>query len=232
MRDGSKRSTLDDRPDAYNWLNIVRKCVGGLRRTAVCRLCGKHSVAVEICAGCTRDLPWRTTPWQRRLGGLDTVAVCFEFGYPIRQLIHRTKYGRDIVCARLLGELAASRFAALPRSPGAVVLYPVPLARGRMIRRGFNQALEIALPISKATGLRIDEVSIYKPKALKTQSKLDAAARRSNIRGAFLARRGIESGPAIVVDDVLTTGATLSAMARTLRAAGATEVHAWVLAAV
>jgi len=228
----SRPSTLDDGGDHDNWLRSVHRShlrAGGLRQC--CCLCGSRADLMPICSDCKEDLPWRSAR-QRRLTYIDAIWACFDFAYPIRQLIHRAKYGRDLASARLLGELAAERLDALMPAARGATLYPVPLASGRMVVRGFNQAMEIALPIAKRHYLPIDEVSIYKPRARRTQSTLDAKSRQANIRNAFRVHASIETNTAIIIDDVLTTGATVSAMARTLKSAGVDEVITWVVAAV
>jgi ComF family protein len=228
MGSGSRLSTLDDGAYRYNWLRFVQTSTGG---GEVCRLCAMRAGGTGICPDCQRDLPWRVTPWRRRITHVDDIFVCFDFGYPIRQLIHRVKYGRDIACARLLGELAAAHLNSIAPPPAGATLFPVPLARGRTLVRGFNQAMEIALPIARAKRLAVDGVSIYKRQGKKAQSTLNAVSRHANIRGAFGSRGTVASGTAIIVDDVLTTGATVSSMAGTLKAAGARHVLAWIIAA-
>ena len=225
-------SRFYDSQNHDNWLDFSRSVIGSIaRRVSVCRLCGSRSGQQELCAACKNDLPWRITPWQQHLPHIDGVWAAFDFAYPIRQLIHRVKYGRDIACARLLGELLAERLALAVDIPRTGTLFPVPLARGRMWARGFNQAMELCLPITHQHKLLIDEVSVYKPLARKTQSRLNAANRRANIRGAFQRKGLIRCETAIIVDDVLTTGATVSAVARVLKQAGAKSVFAWVVAA-
>jgi ComF family protein len=141
------------------------------------------------------------------------------------------KYGKDLACARLLGELAAVGLPDFEQLPPDAVLFPVPVSRGRAIVRGFNQAMELALPLGRIKSLEIDGESIYKRRAGKTQSTLDAHSRRANIRGAFGPARPVSTETAIVVDDVLTSGATASAMAGALKAAGARRVLVWTIAA-
>jgi len=177
-------------------------------------------------------LPWYSVPWTRQTPYLDDVWVGFQFTYPIRQLIHRAKYRRDIVCARFLGEVLAGRLMRSVIVPDKAVLFPVPITRRRLLVRGFNQAVELSFPIMRCLGLSIDVVSIYQPHPRRRQSKLDGVSRRANLRGAFKHRHKITVETAIIVDDVLTAGATVSAMARALKAAGAKSVVACVLAAV
>lgn len=97
--------------------------------------------------------------------------------------------------------------------------------------RGFNQAVEIALPIGATLNLPIDTIAVHRLWVDQAQSTLSANARRLNMRRAFKVRGEIAHETAIVVDDVVTTGATLSAVARNLKSAGVKHVIAWVLAA-
>ncbi len=228
-------STLDEGPKPYNWIKFKQILRRGPLMPWHCVLCGDRADGRAICVACEADLPWRDRPWRARLAGIDATEVCFDFSYPIRQLLHRAKYGRDIAVARLLGELFASGIeTAGPWSaaPGSVALFPVPMARRRLLARGYNQAIEIAEPVSLRLSIPVDVVSVYKHKGLTPQSKLDAARRRSNVRYAFACRRPPQVDTAIIIDDVITTGATVQSMARTLRAAGVRNVHAWALAVV
>lgn len=228
-------STLDDGPKPYNWIKIAQKFPVWPATQLRCVLCSERASAIAMCDGCQADLPWRERPWRKRFPGIETLEICFDFGYPIRQLLHRAKYGRDIAVARLLGELLAARFRSTRETPagsGSVALFPVPMARRRLVFRGYNQAVEIAEPVSRVFSIPLDVVSVYKRRGLTPQSKLDAADRRSNIRDAFVCRRVPEIDTAIVFDDVITTGATVQAMARTLRGAGVGNVHVWALAVV
>jgi len=100
-----------------------------------------------------------------------------------------------------------------------------------MLVRGFNQAVEISLPIMRLFSLSLDVVSVYRPLPGTAQSSLDAKTRRKNIRGAFMVSGSITAETVIIIDDVITTGATVSAMAKTLKSAGAKTVLVWVVAA-
>ena len=145
MKYQTQLSTLVDGRYRDNWLTSVQRLVDStIGRNRECRLCRTPSQNDPLCRACTDDLPWRTTPWTKRLPQLDAIWVGFEFAYPIRQLIDRTKYGRDIACARILGALFAARLAGIAELPSNAALFPVPLARGRMLVRGFNQAVDLA----------------------------------------------------------------------------------------
>ena len=225
-------STLDHGPKRYNWVNIIQNGWARVVAHRRCVLCSGRAQEIAICDGCYADLPWREQPWRQRLAGVDAIEVCFDFQYPIRQLLHRAKYGRDIALARLLGQLLAGSlgYASLELARPAA-LFPVPMARKRLLARGYNQAIEIAEPVSSGCAIPLDIVSVYKRRGLRPQSKLDAATRRSNVRNAFMCRNPPRVASAIIIDDVVTTGATVQAMARALRAAGVQNVHVWALAA-
>lgn len=110
-------------------------------------------------------------------------------------------------------------------------LVPIPLHRGRLRERGYDQALELARPLSRRLGLALCATGLHRLRATPAQSRLDAARRRRNLRDAF-AWTGAAAPPmhAILIDDVMTTGATLHAAALALRRAGAQRVDAWVCA--
>ncbi|WP_246333151.1 ComF family protein [Aureimonas mangrovi] len=110
----------------------------------------------------------------------------------------------------------------------AEAIVPVPLHRGRLFRRRFNQAAELSRAIAKASGVPYRPLALQRVKATRTQVGLGAEARRRNVRGAFAVqpeRRGeIEGRRVLLVDDVFTTGSTIASASRALRRAGAREV--------
>lgn len=232
MKAANQPSTLDDGLKRYNWLKLARSAWSGIARRQRCVLCGARASEVALCGECVADLPWRERPWRLQLAAVDEVTVGFDFDYPVRQLLHRAKYGRDIAVARLLGQVFARHLAGVGESlirPAA--LFPVPMARRRLLVRGYNQALEIAQAISVQLRVPISEVSVYKRRGLRPQSKLDAATRRTNVRDAFYCKQSPAVSTAVIVDDVVTTGATVQALARELRRVGVARVHVWALAA-
>jgi ComF family protein len=104
------------------------------------------------------------------------------------------------------------------------VVAPVPLSARRLIERGYNQAWEIARPCAKSMGVRSDAWLMRRVIDTAPQSKLDREARRQNVGRAFEVVKPVEGLHVAIVDDVMTTGATLDALARTLKAAGARRV--------
>lgn len=112
-----------------------------------------------------------------------------------------------------------------------VALVPVPLHRSRLRERGYDQALELARPLARRLGLRLCAGGLHRCRDTPPQSRLDAAQRRRNLREAFVwTCAAPPPAHAILIDDVMTTGATLHAAALALRRAGALRVDAWVCA--
>ena len=114
------------------------------------------------------------------------------------------------------------------------MLIPIPLHRARLRQRGYDQSLELARLLASSLGLLLGHDILFRYKATQAQSRLDADARQRNLHGAFRiasGRYGLPSHVALV-DDVMTTGATLRVAADTLRRAGVARVDAWICARV
>ncbi len=207
-----------------------------------CQLCGAEDTSGPLCAPCLTDLPWLSRdacavcalplPSGRVCGAcLDhpprfhRVEAVFAYGFPVDTLIHAYKYGRRLALAQALGGLLAQRVA---RDVDAIV--PMPLARGRLAERGFNQALEIARVVAAHTGVALLPRACRKVTDTPAQAALPWRARARNVRRAFVCDADLRDRRIAVVDDVLTTGATLDELARVLRRAGAAEVRGWVVA--
>lgn len=210
-----------------------------------CLVCGEAGAeGLDLCAACTAALPWNhlacpccalPTPHGDLCGQcLDTpppvnvTHAAFVYGFPLERLVPRFKFHQDLAAGRLLAELMAQGLASAER-PDALV--PVPLHAARLRTRGYDQALELARPLGRMLGVPLLDGALRRQRDTAPQSELDAGARRRNLRGAFAVHAGTPV-PAHValVDDVMTTGATLHAAARALLRAGVKRVDAWVCA--
>lgn len=152
----------------------------------------------------------------------------------ILDAIHQFKYGRNITHGALLaGLLADFNFPDMDWNNFDVMI-PVPLHRRRLRDRGFNQALILARTLGKKHGLAVDFSLLKRRKLTLTQTGLDKKERASNIKGAFVVAHParLKEKNVILVDDVLTTGATVNECAKTLIKAGAKQVAVITLARV
>jgi ComF family protein len=192
-----------------------------------CAGCGQ--IGTLFCANCCSAL--RSYPGQvRRVPAtLDEVRVGFVFSGPLRGAVHRLKYGRMPRMARPLGQLLASQLAGTGTIADALV--PVPLHRNRLRERGYNQAEELARVLSRSWQLPIITTNMVRERTTSQQASLKASERAANVQGAF---RWIGTGTApkriLLIDDVLTTGATMGACAAALRMAGSEWVCGVALA--
>lgn len=163
---------------------------------------------------------------------IEKVTAPFLYESPLDVHIQAMKFRPSRAMGRALGlllvEVLESR--GLPEEVNALV--PVPLHRGRLIERGFNQAFEIARPVAAATGLPLIIRGIHRHANTQPQSLLAAHERYRNMRDAFSIRRNLKGLNVAIVDDVITTGATVNTLAASLREAGSGEIHAWALARV
>lgn len=231
----------------------------GLLYPAVCQLCGEgRATAVEgyVCSACrTRPGAVRpiTAPYCDRCGlGFDGVAGGrFECGHcaglelhfrfaraavvatdVVLRVIHAYKYHRAVWFEPFLAGLLVQAATPELRSAGWDWIVPVPLFSVREREREFNQSARLGLWLSRATGIPLATRLLCRERATRTQTQLSRRARLENMRGAF-ARTTVawpRGARVVLVDDVLTTGATTSACARTLREAGAADVCVWTVA--
>lgn len=228
----------------YKWPSILLDAL----LPAHCILCGLYCGAGRLCEPCRADLPRVVAPCRRcALPGLssdvmlcgaclgrpppwDTALAPLVYSYPVDQLVQRFKFQRSLACGQALAdELLA--MPALKHAPRPDVLIPVPLHFSRRLVRGFNQAEFLARELGKHLGIPVCVSRVRRSRSTPAQSGLDKKARRRNIRGAFKARRCAGLHVALV-DDVMTTGATLAEATRAVRQAGATAVDIWVAARV
>ncbi|MDD1506726.1 ComF family protein [Pseudomonas sp. CNPSo 3701] len=226
----------------YNWLKIKQTCL----------LCDERvDTRLPLCAECDAELPWLGPHCQvcalplavdgltcgsclKRPPPFSRVEAPWRYGFPVDALINRFKHQARWPIGRLLGDLLARHLthAFNEGLPKPDLLLPVPLSPKRQRQRGFNQAQLLAEVASHALQIPQRSDWLQRNGDAPAQQKLDAAARRRNLRGAFALRltaqpRGLHLA---LIDDVLTTGATAQQLARLLMRAGALRVDVYCLA--
>lgn len=214
-----------------------------------CMLCRTPLASGLLCSGCEHDLPWNApacpscalpqkstsssasicAQCQKRSPPFDAAWAAFRFATPIRQSILDLKYHAGFMQARLLGEAMATQLAQRA-APLPELLLPVPLHTGRLRRRGYNQALELARVLAQRLDLDCDPRAVRRLRATADQIGQSAAARRRNLKGVFAVSPRVAGRRVALVDDVMTTGSTLAELARVCRKAGTASVEVWVAA--
>jgi len=201
----------------YRWCPACQDRIQALP-DPVCEVCGLPGSHPGLCSACANlQPPFRALrSW-----------VVFE--EPIRSALHQLKYRRNLA----LGDALAKPLAEYARSlmwPIDVV-GPVPLGKKRMRERGYNQVALVALPLAARTGWQYAPRGLHRVRETRSQVGLSAGERKENMQAAFHADRSrVQGHTVLLMDDVATTGATLSACAGALLEAGAEAVYALTLA--
>lgn len=210
-----------------------------------CLLCGGRTATQLLCDGCKQDLPWNDSACPgcaiphpqnalcpvcaRKPRAFDSAWAAFRMEGPIKPAIHGLKYHARFEQARCLGQLMSERLRQRS-APLPELILPVPLHWRRLMGRGYNQALELGRSVSQDCGIPLDATLLRQTRATPDQIGRRAAERRRNVRGAFECRADLSGRHVALLDDVMTTGATLDELARCLRAAGACRIEAWAVA--
>lgn len=224
---------------------------------AYCLLCGQgmRPARLLLCSGCNDDLPRIVNPCRRcglPLPATQNVArICgrcltdapvhqtciapFSYDEPIRQLLNAFKHQEKLIYGALVAELLLEHLQAVLAGPvwnmgSSTLIVPMPAHPQKLRARGYNQALLIARTIARHLQLPLDYQSVVRVKSTPSQQGLSADERRRNMREAFVCRAPLRADRVVIVDDVMTTGASCAALSEVLRDAGAEEVHIWVVA--
>lgn len=193
-----------------------------------CFYCGLHTDhAGPVCQPCQAELPYFSAGYLPE----NNVLRVFAYRDPIRKLINQLKFGQRLDRARLLAELMLPviqqhyRGQTLP-----TCILPVPLHRKRLRTRGYNQAAEIARPLAKQLGIKLDVNSLIRTRHTKAQAQLNATQRSRNTKDAFRLKYHGHDQHIVLLDDVITTGHTIQACLAALNNAVIPRIDIWCCA--
>jgi ComF family protein len=157
-----------------------------------------------LCGGCIRQAPV-----------FDYAHSLFRYEDSVIGLVHQLKFGEKISFARSIGEMLWLKLLETGETPDC--LLPVSLHDSRLRQRGFNQSIEISRVIARKSSIPIDYDAVVRHRRTPAQTGLDAKQRKKNIKGAFTVARELDYQHVLIVDDVMTTGATVNELARVLK---------------
>ena len=202
---------------------------GGSTDAGFCTICTAGFPRVEHpCPRCGLTQPVLRCPRRATAWNVALVIAPLRYGVPVDHYLHALKYRGARKLGRALGLLLADRLRAQRIQIDALVA--VPLHPRRLHERGYNQATEIARTVSQRLQIPLLARGIRRCRASPPQTGLDAKQRYANIATAFAISRDLSELRLAIVDDVITTGATVNALAAALAAAGAARLEAWAIA--
>ncbi len=220
-----------------------------------CLLCAAASADRILCRACAADLPRLPKPCCPRCAlptpngeicghclakppHYDATLAAYRYDFPLDKLVQSFKYGHRLALGAYFGQqlavlaetLAGALSETLPKPFAADVIMPLPLHPERLRERGFNQALELARPVAAALHRPLDTATCRRTRNTPAQANLAWRERMKNIHGAFHCSADLTGQRIVLVDDVMTTGASLDECARTLKLHGAAEIVVLVVA--
>lgn len=228
-----------------NWL-LVTECL-------LCR--NQVNTGKNLCVDCISQLPWNHVACERCAAPFDQMnsfkeektIICgqclsspplvtkayaaFVYQTPIAQLITQFKFRQQLTCGSILSELLLKFLQRQYQSqhwPQAII--PVPLHRKRLAERGYNQANELARPLAKSLNIPLCLDLCARVKETNTQTTVSARERAINLKNAFTTVKSHTLNHVAIVDDVLTTGSTVAALAHTLTISGVEQIDVWAVA--
>ena len=203
---------------------VCRPCLAELpwHPRASCPQCGLSSDG-NVCGSCLNSPP-----------DFDATRAVFLYAYPINAMMQRYKYGNSLNLGDTFGKFLSEKVNVEDCLANIDLIIPMPMHPQRLKERGFNQALEIAKVLNKlltkSCKVKLDYKSVTRQTLTPPQASLPLKERVKNIKGAFKANGDFTGKRVAIVDDVMTSGASLNELAKTLKKAGASHVECWVIA--
>jgi ComF family protein len=207
------------------WQTICRPCLSAF---------ASPRLRCHRCALPLKDGQTDCTACQDHPPEFDRALAAVDYDSPWRELIARFKFQGDVALAKPLAALMVAAMKGLPPRARPQLIIPTPLSIARLRERGYNQCWQLARQLSKQTGIPALPHALHRTRDTPRMMTLEADERRNQIRDAFevntACRRALVGRRVALVDDVLTTGATVDEITRTLQAAGVRSVSVWVVA--
>ncbi|MEN9481845.1 MAG: hypothetical protein RLZZ298_3240 [Pseudomonadota bacterium] len=208
-----------------------------------CLLCGADSANQLLCADCSNDLPplpenrcpqcSEQTTHGERCGAclkdppaFERTIAGFRYEFPVDRIIHAFKYGHQLAVTNWAAQIITRQL----NNNSYDLLIPMPLHPDRLRQRGFNQSAEIARRIAHQTGQALNSESLTRCRATPPQAELPMKERTRNVRGAFECSVDLSGKRILLIDDVMTTGATLREASRVIKLHGALHIDVAVIA--
>jgi ComF family protein len=188
-------------------------CLDDLPRHAMpaCPVCALPTPLGEVCGQCLRHPP-----------AFDATHSAFTYDFPLDALLKALKYRGLLNVADIV---ATELSNTLQHQPPPDLLIPMPLHPQRLQERGFNQAVEICRKLARLNGYQLSLDSVIRVRHSEPQASLPLAQRAKNVKGVFAVTQDMAGKSVLVVDDIMTSGASLNELAKTLKQAGATRVE-------
>lgn len=215
---------------------------------SLCILCGHPSDAGCLCQACKSELPWTGTSCSscglplgtsvdKRCGACISLpppylrTICpLRYEFPADRLVQAFKFRKQLTAGRILARFMCD-YVISKGGQKPDTLIPVPLHGLRFMKRGFNQAHELAEHLDRSLKIPMYSSSLRRRRYTKAQSGLSRKQRRKNVHGAFYWHGSRSPGSHVaLIDDVMTTGTTVGECTRVLKKAGAKQVDVWVAA--
>lgn len=214
-----------------------------------CVLCHGKAESKDLCSACAKELPWLENNCKQcalPLGGsaqaicgecqtekpyYDRTIALFNYAEPINNMVSSFKFHKKLLYGNLFGKLLITKLQhhyQIESKPE--LLLPIPLHASRLRERGYNQALELARPLSKALNIKIDYHTLERTRATAQQSLTAEGQRKANVKGAFALIKPLLAKHVAIIDDVVTTGHTVNECSRILKNSGVETITVFAIA--
>ncbi|HEY0268818.1 MAG TPA: ComF family protein [Methyloradius sp.] len=199
-------------------LAICQDCLTDLPRHTIdqCPQCALPAYQNQLCGHCIASPP-----------AFDTTNALFRYEFPVDAMLQRYKYQHLLNMAQTFAQMILND---LPNAKLPDLIIPMPLHPLRLKERGFNQSLEIARIVGKTLNIKVDAQVCSRIKPSPPQASLPLKERVKNMQSAFACNTTLDGLNIALIDDVMTTGASLNSLSKTVKKAGASNVECWVVA--